>query len=289
MTRSALLPLLVLAVLPACARSEPAPSEAEPTAVDRAIVEAPGRPPSSSASTCSDEARSAAARAIELFRAAAPAEALASCDPTVMRCDPDAPDWNPTADPARCSLFTFASGEAWHVLALSPAIADAPTRLEVSLYPGVDEPRVDVAGSTWASVGDVHVRGEQGYAMHTHGGDPAWIGGARFTVHNLGDAPVAIEVTGVRWLESNDCGLPREPRATPEPAGLAIDDGLIDGAMRVEIPARTTQAVALGHQAQSAYMAWCDRFATAATFEIRGQRIEVIAEHEVTRMEPLEP
>ena len=45
--------------------------------------------------------------------------------------------------------------------------------------------------------------------------------------------------------------------------------------------------MSLGHEAQQAYVAWGERFATAATFEVGGAHVEVIAEHRVVRREPL--
>jgi hypothetical protein len=136
-------------------------------------------------------------------------------------------------------------------------------------------------------VDGVTIEGHGEYASHTHGGAPARIGGATFIVENHRATAIDLKLTGTRWLVDHSCELPRTERAKPKPAGLARGEDLVDGEMTVTIPAGAIETVSLGHQVQDAYMAHCDRFATAARFVIDGQAIEVIAEHHVVRREPL--
>ncbi|MCA9659853.1 MAG: hypothetical protein KC486_16030, partial [Myxococcales bacterium] len=100
-------------------------------------------------------------------------------------------------------------------------------------------------------------------------------------------AAVELELRRVRWLVAGQCEIPREERATPKPAGIAREDGVIDGMMALTIPAGASTTIEIGHEVQSAYMAYCDRFATAAVFAVDGAEVEVIAEHRVVRRTPL--
>ena len=68
---------------------------------------------------------------------------------------------------------------------------------------------------------------------------------------------------------------------------IAREDGVIDGMMALTIPAGASTTIEIGHEVQSAYMAYCDRFATAAVFAVDGAEVEVIAEHRVVRRTPL--
>lgn len=168
--------------------------------------------------------------------------------------------------------------------------ASAPRANAASEHHEVHDERDDrtrVAGSTVGVVEGVRIQGRGELAIHTHGGDAAQIAGASFEVVNEREVPVTIELVGARWLTGVSCEPPREERAPLKLAGMALRPGLVEGATTVEIPARSTGTIGVGHEAREAYQGWCERFATAVTFAVGGQRIEVIAEHEVQREEPL--
>ncbi|MCX4243487.1 hypothetical protein [Paraliomyxa miuraensis] len=212
------------------------------------------------------------------------ARELVDCKPEAIVC-PAAR--GPRAASATCQLLAHDDGGDWEIEIVPRPATGVPTGLTAWVDETGEVGRVDVEGSTWGVVDGVRIQGRGLYESHTHGGEAARIAGARFEVVNERDAPVTMTVLATRWLTANSCELPREVRARPRPQGIAIEPDLIDGSMSVEIPAGTTQTVDLGHEGQAAYMAWCDRFATAATFELDGKRVEVIAEHRVIRRQPL--
>jgi hypothetical protein len=295
--------LLLVSLSIACASAEaPAPAvaepkesrePAEPAAAPPASPEpaAPAEvaaPPVSDTSTpaCGETtlaaARTALATAVEN---GVDARHLADCRPEDVACTPERA---PIEATDACQLVAHPAEARWEIVIVPKPATGAPTRLEIWVDTAGEQPgNVRIDGSTWGVVDGVRIRGEGLYKSHTHGGEAARIGGASFEVENRRSEPVRLKLVGTRWLVAYSCELPREERARPKPAGIAIEPDLIEGKTTVEIPAETTKTVELGHEVQSAYMAYCDRFATAAKFEIDGRTVEVIAEHRVVRREPL--
>lgn len=273
------------------ALSEPAtPESAEPAAPEAAgptkTVVAPAPAPDTSTPTCGETtiaaARTALAAAVEN---GVSARHLASCRPEDVACKPERA---PIEATDTCQLVAHPAEARWEIVIVPKPATGAPTDLEIWVDTAGKSPgNVRIDGSTFGVADGVRIQGHGLYRSHTHGGEPARIGGASFEVENRRDTPIELRLVGTRWLTAFSCELPREVRARPKPAGIAIEPDLVDGKMTVRIPAETTKTVELGHEAQSAYMAWCDRFATAATFEIDGKELEVIAEHRVVRREPL--
>ena len=210
---------------------------------------------------------------------------LADCRAAKLRCESE-----PTAIAPRetCQLVATRGSERWEITVVPRPQTGAPTQLEVWVdEAGEEAGRVDVEGSTWGLLPGVRIVGTPGRSSHTHGGPPARIGGAAFVVDNQRGQAIELELAQTRWLESGSCELPRGERARPKPAGIALEEGRIDGAMKVQIPAGASTTVRVGHVLQDAYMVHCDRVATAATFVVDGAAVEVIAEHHVIRREPL--
>lgn len=259
-----------------------APVAAEPSVGGPAVTNGLSEETLECGETAVSAARAALAAAISEGVAR---EHLEGCAPEGVRCEEERA---PLRADERCQVVAYRRGDRWEIMVRPQPAADAPTRVEVWVdVDGALPGRVSVAGSTWGVVGDVRIEGLERRKSHTHGGPPARIGGAGFHVDNRGEAAVELELRRVRWLVAGQCELPREERATPKPAGIAREDGVIDGMMALTIPAGASTTIEIGHEVQSAYMAYCDRFATAAVFAVDGAEVEVIAEHRVIRRTPL--
>ena len=283
------LALMMVGCAPTESTPEPAPNPAPEQPVSLAEPQlASERAPASDVVTACD------ARAIAAARTAVAAaigqgvdeSLLADCEPEQIVCEAER---RPLERGRSCVLVGYGSNDRWEIVGIPRPATGAPTRFEVWVDSTGQEPgRVNISGSTFGVVDGVVIEGHGEYASHTHGGAPAWIGGATFTVENHRATAIDLKLTGTRWLVDRSCELPRTERARPKPAGLARGEDLVDGkAMTVTIPAGAIETVSLGHQVQEAYMVHCDRFATAARFVIDGRTIEVIAEHHVVRREPL--
>ena len=212
-------------------------------------------------------------------------EHLADCRAEALVC---AEERGPVEAGESCSILVYREATRWEVVVVPRPATGAQTRIEVWVdEAGTGAGRVQIRGSTWGVVEGVLIEGHGEYASHTHGGESARIGGARFEVENRRETPVELKLVGARWLRSYDCEIPREERSRPKVAGLAVGEGLIDGARTVMIPAGGHESVHIGYAVQRAYMSSCDRFATAALFEVDGVPVEVIGEHRVVRRTPL--
>jgi hypothetical protein len=281
-----------LALLGACTRSEPAPEPTSPDDRGQAVAPATQEPEPEHAQEqepepdCDASSVAAARRALEIVLTyGVDAAALADCRPEQVTCARERTTVEP--EPS-CRIVAHRGDARWQIIVVPTPSTGAPTRFEVwTNESGSASGHVSVSGSTWGVVDAVRIEGRGEYKSHVHGGEPARIGGASFMVSNGRDVPVELKLTNTRWLVAYSCELPREEHARPAPAGRAREDGLVDGAMSVTIPAGASEIVRIGHAAQPAYMAHCDRFATAASFEVDGVAVEVIAEHHVTRREPL--
>lgn len=283
-----------------CAPTEPMPEPApspdqdptqsqDPVAVTEAAEPPIAEPPIASgplpedSPVCDARAIAGARKALEAAIAnGVDAAFLAGCEPEQIVCEAEL-ERSPS-----CRMIARGGEDHWQIVIIPQPATGAPTRIEIwTAADGQEASRVQVSGSTFGLVEGVTIEGFGRYKSHTHGGAPARIGGAEFTVENHRDQPIELKLLGTRWLTAHSCEVPRTERSRPKPAGLAIEPDLVDGKMTVTIPSRTNTTVSLGHEAQEAYMAYCDRFATAARFEIGGKAVEVIAEHRVIRRQPL--
>jgi hypothetical protein len=283
---------LAVALILACTPTEtqpvpdPEPKPAPEQAATPTAEEPKPEPPAEVLAGCDARAVAAARTAIAAAIAnGVDANLLADCQAETIVC---ASERRPLEAAQACQMLAVHEAERWAIGIVPRPATGAPTHIEVWVdEAGNEAGRVNVSGSTFGVVEGVTIEGHGEYASHTHGGAPAGIGGASFVVTNQREASVELKLTGTRWLVAHSCELPRDERARPKPAGLALEDDLIDGKMTLTIRAGTTKTVRIGHEVQEAYMAYCDRFATAAQFEVGGQPVEVIGEHHVIRREPL--
>ncbi len=296
-------PVSLLSALLACAAAEPSPSAGPSKPVERPAAEsveaapapapaqeveaapAPAPEPVPAAPVCDATAIEAARTVLAVApKHGANARHLADCRPEQVVCEAER---RPLLATDACQIFAYQRDARWEIIVVPRPATGAPTSLES----GVDETgkeavRPRVHGSTWGVVDGVRIEGKGAYASHDHGGDPAKSYVARCEVENQRDEPVTLGLLGTRWLSDSSCGPPRKESARLEPAGIAIDPAPVSGKETVEIPAKSSHTVTLGHEARNAYNAHCNRFATAARFEVDGERVEVIAEHRVVRREP---
>jgi hypothetical protein len=122
----------------------------------------------------------------------------------------------------------------------------------------------------------VVIAGVTGHARHEHGGDASQLGHATFQADNPLAHDVALRATKVEFLTDHSCALPSEVRARPKVTGVS-PASLPPGRSEIEV----------SFEAQSAYQAYCDRFAARVTFSVAGARAPVTVEYEVMRFEPL--
>lgn len=282
----AVLPLLALVLGAGCAATAPRRTLAR--RAGQAKQDA-GVPPAD----CADHARAERAVAFALDHAVAAGvsrDVLDGCAFAASRCG-DAPDEEPEGAPRgapACVVAVDVSYGLWRV-EIRPAARDgAPRWLEVTLDAALTLPpaRTWISASTTALAPRrrVVVRGEDQRRSHAHGGEPATVGGARFSIRNDGPAPLRVAVRRVEWLTSPSCDGPFEVRATPRVAGLAIDDGPTERSVRVPTG---DSSVEVEFEAQPAYYAYCDRFAARVTFDVEGEAVRASAEWLIARREPL--
>ena len=288
-------------VFVACSRGEPEPqppSTPAPARATSSLEESPSTPAPARATSSSEAVapqREAGCEAAGVTAARTALEVAAErgvdgdmlddCRPEKVACDSER---GAIERGESCQIAAFRNDARWNVVVLPRPATGAPLELEVWVDEDGYEPgNVRITGSTWGVLEGVQINGRGKRTSHTHGGDPAWIGEASFVVDNRRDEPLDLFLVATRWLVDASCEVPYRERAQPRPAGIENEQGLIDGTMTITIAAQTVQTIRIGHEVQPAYMASCDRFATAAVFELDGEAVEVIAEHRVTRRQPL--
>jgi hypothetical protein len=238
---------------------------------------------------CGDRARAERAVGLALAHAVEAGVSrahLEGCSFEPARCG-DSPS-GPEPDARACTVSVDVSYGVWRVEVRPAARGGAPRWLEVTLDEALTLPpaRTWVSASTTAVSPRRHVviRGEEQRRSHAHGGEPASVGSARFEIRHDGPGPLRVSVRRVEWLTSPTCDGAFVVRATPRASGLALDDGA--PAASVHVPPGTT-TVEVEFDAQSAYYAYCDRFAARVTFDVEGERVRATAEWLIARREPL--
>lgn len=134
------------------------------------------------------------------------------------------------------------------------------------------------------------IHGVSGTARHTHGGAPAQIGNARFLFANWGDKPRRVSVVAIEFLRGNkDCDHPpTKVESHPKSGGILLeDDNHRASALQVVVAAGATVNASVGFTSVPAYYVYCDRFAFRFHFQVDDEKVTVIDEVNVTRMEPL--
>ena len=148
----------------------------------------------------------------------------------------------------------------------------------------------DATSSAAAARGDFEIQGITGHARHLHGGPPAQIGHAGFTFVNRSAKPQQVSVMQIEFLHGNkDCNHPPAQVAShPKSGGILLDDGVQrESAAQVTVKPGATVGATVGFTAVPAYYVFCDRFAVRVHFLVGGERLTVIDEINITRVEPL--
>lgn len=146
------------------------------------------------------------------------------------------------------------------------------------------------ATSSAASVrNDFEIHGITGHARHMHGGPPAQIGDVRFTFANRSAKPRQVTVTDIEFLQGNkDCDHPpAKVTAHPKSGGILLEDGVQrESSQNVTVKAGATVEASVGFTAMPAYYVYCDRFAVRVHFQVDGEKLVVVDEIAVVRVEP---
>ncbi|MCB9601621.1 MAG: hypothetical protein H6721_00915 [Sandaracinus sp.] len=172
-----------------------------------------------------------------------------------------------------------------HELRFVPAATTgAPDHVEAFVADG-EVGRVWIGGSTWALGPGVRLRGLEGHARHTHGGDAAEIGHVEFELTL--ERAARLRVREAVWLTSPTCEPDFTERAQLGAGHLYVPPATesVPGDEGVEL-APGTHRVTVGFPSQPAYYAYCDRFAARVAFDVGGTSMEAQAEVMVTRVEP---
>lgn len=141
------------------------------------------------------------------------------------------------------------------------------------------------SASTTAKGAVCTVAGVDGTARHTHGGEPAHLGTARFTVSCASATTLGVE--HIEFLMGGDCAaLPSRVASAPKVGGLMVE-GMKASALTVTIPAGKPTALDVSFPAVDAYYVHCDRFAFRVSFRAGGELLVATAETNVEREEPL--
>ncbi len=173
-----------------------------------------------------------------------------------------------------CRIEAAAVDTGWHVVVHPRPATGAPAELEAWTDKlGGRASNVRVGLSTWGVAGRVVIRGRTVRATHDHGGPPARIGLALFEVHNKQNEPMTLTLQRTQWLHG---------RATPlVPRGLTLDLAGRSPRMSLSIPPGVHDLLVL-HEPLLGHARSVNESGTAATFELDGETVEVVAEHRIS-------
>lgn len=205
----------------------------------------------------------------------APEVALRGCDPNAATCgvlplpDDDAP--------LTCTMTLHER----LLRVRRPATGDPPKEITSWLdHEIVFAQRAEISRSSSAQIDfgndRVFLEGVTATHLHEHGGDAAQIGSMNVLVVNTSKRALKLTVPGVVWLSGHSCDAPKE--SGPRPKVVRFEPKQLP-------PGKST--LSIHFDARSAYQAHCDVFASQARIQIEGKEVEVIAQHSVSRVEPL--
>lgn len=151
---------------------------------------------------------------------------------------------------------------------------------------GPDEPEQEGAPLGLPNLPDpvktVIITPVMGWAAHGHGGPPAKIDRANFTIENHLDAPTRIEVSRVEFVTGHDCkDFPDEVRSTPAAKGIALGDAAPQLAIELAAGAEVDAEVQI--VPVEATYSHCDRYALRVYFLVDGTPRISVAETQVER------
>jgi len=125
----------------------------------------------------------------------------------------------------------------------------------------------------------------ESWAIYTHGGDPAKLSTASFTLRNNLEVPADVRVEKVEYLRGGDCNhLPRDVASTPVPHGLAVTGSSPAPSLQVAPGAEVDVDVHFD-PVEAAYVS-CDRFVFRVYFEVNDAPRISLAETKVEREAP---
>ena len=134
------------------------------------------------------------------------------------------------------------------------------------------------------------IHGVTGQARHIHGGPPAQLGHASFVFANRGNQERRVSVIDIEFLQgSKDCDHPPSKIVShPKSGGILLSDGKQrQSSPEVTVKAGATVEATVGFTTVPAYYVYCDRFAFRVYFQVDGEKLAVIDEVNITRVEPL--
>ncbi len=166
------------------------------------------------------------------------------------------------------------------------AVSVAPSQHPAGAPDGAPgEAKRSLSTETTTPDGEMTLRGLDGSASHTHGGDPAHLSDCRFEVVNRGVRSRIVNADAIEFL-----GPPREAGSL-KPRGLLVEGGAqTESAPSITIAAGVTATVILDFApAVDAYESWNERFAFRVRFRVDGVPLSVVAETHVKRRQPSNP
>lgn len=172
--------------------------------------------------------------------------------------------------PTRTACTTQLMPEEWgfRVTAIPRAASGAPRELHVNVDTSNDTAhQAVVSGNRWAVGRGVAIVGETEHRRHTHGGEPARLGWARFRVWNDSGAPLPLAVLDGVFLY--------DAREVPLPSVSSQTTSLPPGESELEV----------GFTTQEAYQSWNNHFAARFRLRVGREVLTPQAEFAVMRVE----
>jgi hypothetical protein len=142
--------------------------------------------------------------------------------------------------------------------------------------------------SATSASGELTIEALVNQARHLHGGPPANLGHARVRVTHTGAEPVPLALSRVEYLTGRSCEEPpSEVHAELRPSGLFAGElGMTESVEVLPLPPGAALELHVGFTRVEAYYNFCERFAFRLTFDAGGEALVVVAETDVTRVEP---
>ncbi|MCA9537100.1 MAG: hypothetical protein KC593_25635 [Myxococcales bacterium] len=192
------------------------------------------------------------------------AAALAGCGPSTCGVRVTA------VDRSRCQIELMPEPWGFRVRVLPRADSGSPAELQlnVSVDDGGVHQRV-VSENVWAVAGPVAIVGVTERRRHTHGGEPARIGWARFRAWNDSGAPLPLALQSGAFLHNG--------HATP------LTDARVEPAM---LPPGESE-LEVRFAPRDAYQSWNDRFSVRVRLRAGTQELVPQAQWSITRVTPL--
>ena len=161
----------------------------------------------------------------------------------------------------------------------------------VAVLMGVSMALAWESASTTAVGKSLTIQGEDGSALHTHGGDPARLANALFKVTIGERGPVKITVTEVAYVTSHNCDVaPAKIRSKPMFGGIWVAGAKPEKSSReITLQPKSEQVVSVEFTAVEAYYTHCDRFAFRVSFAVDDEPLVVVAETNISRIDGLDP